>query len=90
MGDTTLFSDMNLIGRLYKPDLILIPIGGHFVLDGKQAAEATRMLKPKFAIPMHYGTTPQLAGTPEQYLAALGKDPKTKVIVMQPGQTQTF
>jgi L-ascorbate metabolism protein UlaG (beta-lactamase superfamily) len=65
MGDTGLFGDMRLIGRYYKPDLIMIPIGGHFVMDPRDAAYATnRMLKPKYAIPFHYGTFPVLKGTP--------------------------
>jgi L-ascorbate metabolism protein UlaG (beta-lactamase superfamily) len=89
MGDTNVFSDMKLIAQYYHPDLILIPIGGHFVMDPKEAALATKMMAPKFAIPIHYGTTPQLKGTPAEYLKALGQT-KTKVIVMQPGQTQTF
>lgn len=89
MGDTNVFSDMKLIGEYYKPDLILIPIGGHFVMDPKEAALATRMIKPKYAIPVHYGTIPQLKGTPEEYKAALGKS-STKVIVMTPGETQAF
>jgi len=89
MGDTNLFGDMALIGRTYKPDLLLIPIGGHFVMDPKLAAEATRLVKPKIAIPMHYGTIPLLRGTPEEYIKALGKT-STKVMVMQPGQSLTF
>lgn len=89
MGDTNLFGDMALIGRMYKPDLLLIPIGGHFVMDPKLAAEATRLVKPRIAIPMHYGTIPLLRGTPEEYIKALGKT-KTKVIVMTPGQTVSF
>lgn len=89
MGDTNVFSDMKLIADYYKPDLILIPIGGHFVMDPKEAALATRMIKPKYAIPVHYGTIPQLVGTPEEYKAALGAA-KTKVIVMTPGETQVF
>ena len=48
MGDTGLFGDMRLIGDYYKPDLIMIPIGGHFVMDPVDAAYATReMLKPR-------------------------------------------
>jgi L-ascorbate metabolism protein UlaG (beta-lactamase superfamily) len=91
MGDTNVFGDMKLIADYYKPDLLLIPIGGHFVMDPKEAALATVMIHPKYAMPMHYGTTPQLKGTPQEYLAALGKTKsKTKVIVMQPGQTHTF
>jgi L-ascorbate metabolism protein UlaG (beta-lactamase superfamily) len=89
MGDTNLFGDMALIGRIYKPDLLLVPIGGHFVMDPKLAAEATKMVKPKIAIPMHYGTFPMLRGTPEEYIKALGKT-ATKVMVMQPGQSLTF
>jgi L-ascorbate metabolism protein UlaG (beta-lactamase superfamily) len=67
----------------------LTPIGGHFVMDPSNAAEATRMIRPHFAIPMHYGPFPQLSGTPEQYLAALGKT-ATEVKVMQPGGTAIF
>lgn len=90
MGDTAMFGDMNLIASYHKPDLILIPIGGHFVMDPKGAAYATKeMLKPKFAIPMHYGTIPQLKGTPAEYIAALGDAP-TKVMVMNPGDTVKF
>lgn len=89
MGDTNVFGDMRLIGEYYKPDLILVPIGGHFVMDPKEAALATKMIAPKYAIPIHYGTIPQLKGTPEEYIKALGKT-KTKVIVMTPGETTTF
>src|SRR5262245_40117688 len=53
MGDTGIFGDMKLIGEYYKPDLILMPIGGHFVMDPQDAAYATKeWLKPKFVIPM--------------------------------------
>ena len=91
MGDTGLFGDMKLIASYYKPDLVMIPIGGHFVMDPKDAAYAIKnFLKPKYAIPMHYGTTPQLKGTPEEFIKALGKNSKTKVVVMQPGETRTF
>lgn len=89
VGDSNVFGDMKFIGDYYKPDLVLIPIGGHFVMDPAEAAVATKMIHPKFAIPVHYGTIPQLAGTPDEYIHALGKT-KTKVIVMTPGQTQTF
>ena len=90
MGDTALFGDMKLIGEYYKPDLIMIPIGGHFVMDPKAAAYATNQyLKPKFAIPIHYATFPQLKGTPQEYEQALGKT-ATKVFVINPGDKLTF
>lgn len=90
LGDTGIFGDMNLIGQYYKPDLILIPIGGHFTMHPKEAAMATRdMLKPKFAIPIHYGTLPVLRGTPAEYTKELGNAP-TKVIVINPGEKAEF
>lgn len=90
MGDTGIFGDMKLIGDLYKPDLILIPIGNHFVMPPTDAALATReMLKPKFAIPIHYGTFPVLRGTPKEYTDALGQS-STKVMVLQPGDKAEF
>ena len=90
MGDTGLFGDMRFIGHYYKPDLIMIPIGGHFVMDPKDAAFATsHMLKPTYAIPFHYGTFPVLKGTPEEYKAALGSS-STQVFVMNPGDKRSF
>jgi L-ascorbate metabolism protein UlaG (beta-lactamase superfamily) len=90
MGDTGLFGDMRLIADYYKPDLVMIPIGGHFVMDPRDAAYATKeMLKPKFAIPFHYGTFPVLKGTPQEYQAALGQT-STQVFPISPGDTLQF
>lgn len=90
MGDTGLFGDMRLIGEYYKPDLIMVPIGGHFVMDPRDAAYATReMLKPRFAVPFHYGTFPVLKGTPQEYQAALGAA-TTQVFPISPGDKLTF
>jgi L-ascorbate metabolism protein UlaG (beta-lactamase superfamily) len=90
MGDTALFGDMKFIGDYYRPDLIVIPIGGHFVMNPKDAAVATRdYLKPKYAIPVHYATIPQLIGTPEEYISALGSTP-VKVIPLTPGEQAEF
>jgi L-ascorbate metabolism protein UlaG (beta-lactamase superfamily) len=89
-GDTGVFGDMGLIGELYKPDLALLPIGGHFTMGPEDAAFATnRLLKPRFVIPAHYGTFPVLAGTPQQYIKALGNS-STRVIVPQPGEKVEF
>jgi L-ascorbate metabolism protein UlaG (beta-lactamase superfamily) len=90
MGDTGLFGDMRLIGEYYKPDLILMPIGGHFVMDPRDAAYATReMLKPRFVIPIHYGTFPVLRGTPQEYQQFLGQT-TTQVFPISPGDRLTF
>jgi L-ascorbate metabolism protein UlaG (beta-lactamase superfamily) len=89
MGDTGLFGDMKMIGEYYKPDLLLIPIGGHFVMDPKDAAYATKLINPKMAFPMHYGTNPFLKGTPAEYKAAMGQTP-IQIVDMNPGDKKTF
>ncbi len=90
MGDTGLFGDLSLIASHYRPDLVLIPIGGHFTMDPKDAAHATReFLKPRYAIPIHYGTNPQLKGTPAEYRQALGETP-TQVLSLNPGESARF
>jgi len=91
MGDTGVFGDMKLIGEMFKPDLVLIPIGGgQFVMNPVDAAMATRdLIKPKMALPIHYGTTPALSGTPEEYVKALGNAP-VKVLAIKPGEILAF
>ena len=89
-GDTGLFGDMKFIGEHYRPDLLLVPVGGHFVMSPADAAFATNeWIRPKYAMPMHYGTNPYLKGTPEQYIKALGAS-TVKVIQMAPGDKKQF
>ena len=89
-GDTGVFGDMAFIGEYYKPDLALLPIGGHFTMDPAHAAFAIRSyLKTKKVVPMHYGTFGLLKGTPGELKKELTGFP-TEVIVMQPGDVRTF
>ncbi len=46
-------SDAEALGPL---DVLLLPIGGVFTLDPKEATEVMNLLKPKILIPMHYKT----------------------------------
>jgi L-ascorbate metabolism protein UlaG (beta-lactamase superfamily) len=90
MGDTGLFGDMKFIGEYYKPDLLLIPIGGHFVMSPADAAYAVKnYLKPRYALPIHYGTIPQLKGTTAEFSAALGNE-ANKMLKVQPGEKVDF
>jgi L-ascorbate metabolism protein UlaG (beta-lactamase superfamily) len=85
-GDTAVFRDMELIQELYHPELAMLPIGSYYVMDPAEAALACRMLKPRWVIPMHYGTFPVLTGTPEELMALL-KGEDITVIPMKPGET---
>lgn len=84
-GDTAVFGDMQLIRELYKPQVAMLPIGGHFTMDPTQAALAVRYLAPQTVLPLHFGTFPPLTGTPDQ-LAAL-VDRSVEVVRWLPGQT---
>ncbi|MBI3749980.1 MAG: metal-dependent hydrolase [Chloroflexi bacterium] len=70
-GDTAVFGDMRLIGELHRPELALLPIGGHYTMDPRAAALAVDLLGVRDVVPMHYGTFPILAGTPDQLRAEL-------------------
>jgi L-ascorbate metabolism protein UlaG (beta-lactamase superfamily) len=85
-GDTAAFKDMELIRELYHPELAMLPIGSHYVMNPAEAALACRMLKPKWVIPMHYSTFPVLTGTPEE-LKDLLKGENIEVIALKPGET---
>jgi L-ascorbate metabolism protein UlaG (beta-lactamase superfamily) len=91
MGDTGVFGDMKLIADLYKPDLVLMPIGGgQYVMNPVDAAMVTReFIKPKTVIPMHYLTNPGLPGTPAEFIKALGNS-STKVMAINPGDAVDF
>jgi L-ascorbate metabolism protein UlaG (beta-lactamase superfamily) len=91
MGDTGVFGDMRLIGEMYHPDVVLMPIGNHFVMSPQDAAMAIRtMIKPRYVIPIHYGTTPQLRGTPAELISAMAGAPSPVILVPQPGQKYDF
>jgi L-ascorbate metabolism protein UlaG (beta-lactamase superfamily) len=72
-GDTDVFGDMRLIAERYRPTLAFLPIGGHFTMDPAAAALAAELLGVSDVAPIHYGTFPLLAGTPDQLRAALAE-----------------
>lgn len=72
MGDTDIFSDMALIAEIHSVDTCICPIGDRFTMSPRTAAIAmTRYVKPKIAVPCHYGTFPILAPTADGFLSAM-------------------
>lgn len=49
--------DKNLVSRIYGCDLLFVPIGGNFCLDGTLAAKVVKSIKPKIVIPMAFKTS---------------------------------
>ena len=82
-GDTHVFGDMRLIGELYRPEVAMLPIGGHFTMGPREAALAVRYLGAKTILPLHWGTFPMLTGTPAQLAELVEKD--VNVVQWSPG-----
>jgi len=90
-GDTDVFEDMKLIPMFHHIDVMLACIGGYFTMDPERAALAVQYVNPTHVIPMHYGTYKLLAGTPDEFRAALKKrNIADKLMVMKPGGDQSF
>jgi len=83
-GDTAVFGDMAIIRELYAPEIAMLPIGDRFVMSPREAAYACNLLRSKTVIPMHFGTFPQLTGTPGEFKQLVSG---IEVVEMQPGVT---
>jgi L-ascorbate metabolism protein UlaG (beta-lactamase superfamily) len=87
-GDTGIFGDMALLGELYPIDLALLPAGGLYTMDKRQAAMAAKLLQAKAVIPMHWGTFPPLAQSMDDFADMLGATaPGCRCLVMRPGDS---
>ena len=84
-GDTDIFSDMALIQRIHKPNVGLIPIGGHFTMDPETAALAcNEFLDLEVIVPAHYKTFPVLVDNAEGFKGLVKRG---RVEILEPGQT---
>ena len=80
-GDTDFIPEMKEI----QADVALLPIGGHYTMDEREAAEAALAIKPSVAIPMHYNHIPQTEADPELFRRLVEeKDKSIEVRILQP------
>jgi L-ascorbate metabolism protein UlaG (beta-lactamase superfamily) len=85
-GDTALFTDMKMIGEVYRPEIAFLPIGDLYTMGPDTAAIAAEWLGVRQVVPMHWGTFPALTGTPAQLKQHLtGKH--IEVLELKPGET---
>jgi L-ascorbate metabolism protein UlaG (beta-lactamase superfamily) len=85
-GDTALFGDMRLIGQIYQPSMAFLPIGDVYTMGPEHAAIACALLGVKDVVPMHFGTFPELTGTPSR-LRELVSAAGVNVIELRPGES---
>jgi L-ascorbate metabolism protein UlaG (beta-lactamase superfamily) len=81
LGDTTIFSDMAMIGEIYKPDVAMVPIGDRFTMGPELATRAAELIMPRVAIPVHYDTWPPIEQDPAEF-----RPSGMEVKVMKPGE----
>ena len=90
LGDTALFSDLQLIGRRgNRVDVALVPIGGHFTMDRFDAVTAVELVQPFQVIPCHYDTFPPIKTDAQAFRADVEHAGFAEVIVLEPGATHT-
>jgi L-ascorbate metabolism protein UlaG (beta-lactamase superfamily) len=85
MGDTGYTSEFQAIKEVFSPDVVFVPIGGHYTMGPREAALAVKVLRPKIAIPMHYATFPVLVKTADEFVGTVRSlAPEVKVLVLKP------
>ncbi len=90
-GDTGIFSSMKILGEIFHINLAMLPIGGVFTMDPKQATFASKLLEVDTVIPMHYKTFPILEKDTSSYVKIMEKEaPNIEVIVLDPGEEYIF
>jgi L-ascorbate metabolism protein UlaG (beta-lactamase superfamily) len=90
LGDTALFSDMQLIARRGdRIDLALVPIGGHYTMDRFDAVTAVELINPDQVIPCHYNTFPPIEADAQAFKQDVQNAGFSEVIVLDPGQSHT-
>jgi L-ascorbate metabolism protein UlaG (beta-lactamase superfamily) len=90
VGDTCLFSDLQLISRRGdKVDVALVPIGGHYTMDRFDAVTAVEFIDPQAVIPCHYGTFPPIETDAQAFKADVESKTSATVVVLEPGETHS-
>ena len=90
LGDTALFSDMELVAKRGNPiDVALMCIGGHYTMDRWDAVEAANRIGAKQVIPCHYGTFPPVETDAQAFKADVEAATNSEVVVLDPGQTHS-
>jgi L-ascorbate metabolism protein UlaG (beta-lactamase superfamily) len=89
LGDTALFSDLQLVGKRHPVDIALMCIGGHYTMDRHDAVDAADFVGAKTIIPCHYNTFPPIETDAAAFQTDVEKALDATVVVLEPGQAHT-
>ncbi len=90
-GDTALHGDLKLYGQLYRPTLLMLPIGDRFTMGVSDAAQAVSMIQPQYCVPMHYSTFPAIEQDPNKFATTVSHEAhKVKCWIPEPGEEKMW
>jgi L-ascorbate metabolism protein UlaG (beta-lactamase superfamily) len=90
LGDTALFSDLQLVKQRGRLDAALMCIGGHYTMDRFDAVEAAKFVGADLVIPCHYNTFPPIETDADAFKADVEQAGVSEVAILAPGGTQTL
>jgi L-ascorbate metabolism protein UlaG (beta-lactamase superfamily) len=88
-GDTCLFGDMRLIAERSDIDVALLPIGGHYTMDRRDAVVAADFVGAPIVIPMHYNTFPAIETDAGAFKSEVESKTSSQVVVLEPGESHS-
>jgi L-ascorbate metabolism protein UlaG (beta-lactamase superfamily) len=89
LGDTCLFSDLELVGKRTPIDIALMCIGGHYTMDRTDAVDAAGLVGAKTVIPCHYNTFPPIETDAQAFKSDVESATQSQVVVLEPGETHS-
>jgi L-ascorbate metabolism protein UlaG (beta-lactamase superfamily) len=89
LGDTCVFSDLQLVGKRHPIDVALMCIGGHYTMDRVDAVDAAELVGAKTVIPCHYNTVPPIETDAEAFKSDVESATRSDVVVLDPGQSHS-
>jgi L-ascorbate metabolism protein UlaG (beta-lactamase superfamily) len=89
LGDTCLFSDLELVGKRTPIDIALMCIGGHYTMDSTDAVEAAQLVGASTVIPCHYDTFPAIETDAEAFKSDVESATRSNVVILEPGETHS-
>jgi L-ascorbate metabolism protein UlaG (beta-lactamase superfamily) len=89
LGDTCLFSDLQLVGKRAPIDFALMCIGGHYTMDRSDAVDAAQLVGAKAVIPCHYGTFPPIETDSQAFKSDVESATGSDVVILEPGETHS-
>jgi L-ascorbate metabolism protein UlaG (beta-lactamase superfamily) len=89
LGDTGLFSDLQLVRQRDDIDVALMCIGGHYTMDRHDAVKAAKLVGAKRVIPCHYNTFPPIETDAQAFKSDVEAQGESEVVVLEPGDSHS-